>query len=299
MRTLGNYLTRGNLQATGFISLLAALVLLLPIALYPLIYPLCGAPLALVTMRRGPFAGLQVLLGSCAFTGIFYWLLGIGLDPIIMIITTIWLPVLGCAIVLRLTNAQGWMMLAAAVIGCAVLTGLWFYMNDPAEWWRNELGPVLQDVFTVMAQEQPQAVLETMLPLMNALLISGMMVNLITTTLLARWWQSNLFNPGGFGTEFAAIMLPRALLLLMAAIVVSLFLLGLEEHLLLRDILIVLIIPYIFQGVAVAHRTVRSKKLSVYWLVCMYVLMLNLPMLLLIACLGIMDSLFNKRNAHP
>src|SRR3990172_6037863 len=175
MRALGNYLTRGGLRASGFISLLAVLILLLPIALYPLIYPLCGVPLALVTMRRGQFAGLQALLVSCALTGIIYWLLGIGLDPILMIVTTIWLPVLGCAIVLRLTNAQGWMMLAAVSIGCAVLAGLRIYMNDPAEWWRNELGPVLQEVFAVMAQEQPQAVLETVLPLLNAMLISGMM----------------------------------------------------------------------------------------------------------------------------
>jgi len=299
MHTLGNYIIRGRMQAMGIISLLAVFSLLLPVLFYPFMYPICGVPLALLTMRRGPAIGFQVLTGSFVLTTVLYWLLGIRQDVIQIIALTVWLPVYCCAVVLRLTNAQVWMILAAGLIGILSVTGLQLYMGDVAEWWRGEVGQIMVNFLAATDQAQPQEILDTILSLMNALMVSGMIVNLILSTLIARWWQSLLFNPGGFKIEFAAITLPRGLLLVVFSLGMILLLAGHQQIPLLRDILILTVIPYVFQGVAAVHRAVRKKNLSVYWLVCMYILMFSLPMILFIACLGMMDSLFFKRNAHP
>ena len=69
VRVLGEYLTRGWLQAVIAISVLTVVSLFL----MPLAFLLSGAPVALVTLRRGEMTGLQVIGGVVAFAA-FLWM---------------------------------------------------------------------------------------------------------------------------------------------------------------------------------------------------------------------------------
>jgi hypothetical protein len=80
-----------------------------------------------------------------------------------------------------------------------------------------------------------------------------------------------------------------------------LFVLEAEARNGLRDLLLVALFMYLFQGIAAVHRTVETRALSSAWLVAMYGLLLLAPqMILFVACLGFADSwMGGGSNAPP
>jgi hypothetical protein len=144
--------------------------------------------------------------------------------------------------------------------------------------------------------EQFKLALEIAPPLMNAVVASSIVLSLMITVLIARWWQADLFNPGGFGKEFQNFCLPKQLAI---PTIIGVGLIFLENQAfvpLIRDLLVVIIVLYLFQGIASVHRTVRQKSLSRNWLVGMYCLLAFLPqvMIILIAWIGMTDSMINR-----
>ena len=68
----------------------------------------------------------------------------------------------------------------------------------------------------------------------------------------------------------------------------------------LRDLLMVAMFMYLFQGIAAVHRIVATRRFSSAWLVAMYGLLLLLPqMILFVACLGLADSWMGGGSAAP
>jgi len=109
--------------------------------------------------------------------------------------------------------------------------------------------------------------------------------------LLARSWQSALYNPGGFRQEFFRLRLPRWLgVVTLVVTALALVKTGLDQGM-FRDLVVVLVFLYLFQGVACAHRWIADRGMSSGWLVGMYVLLLIMPQLVLfMACVGMADS---------
>ena len=59
---------------------------------------------------------------------------------------------------------------------------------------------------------QLESMKEAIAPMISTFMVSGYVINLTVALLLARWWQSALFNPGGFKAEFLTLRLPEKLL---------------------------------------------------------------------------------------
>ncbi len=123
---------------------------------------------------------------------------------------------------------------------------------------------------------------------------------LITSLLLSRWYQSKLYNPGGFSQEFLAFKLPKSL-----AILLTFFLLlnaseifGTEKFSVLNDISLMLMGLFFFHGLSVIHFTGRENKLARGWFSALYFLILLLPQIvgLVIIITGILDCFINLRN---
>ena len=128
-----------------------------------------------------------------------------------------------------------------------------------------------------------------MAKLMNTLVMFYMAM----TILFARWWQSRLFNPGGFRKEFYALRIPKIVLPIFVALAILVFIAGDLRQDIFRDILVVLIFMYLIQGLSFAHRTIDKFKLSVSWLVILYCLLMFVPQMgLIISCFGIVDTFF-------
>ena len=110
---------------------------------------------------------------------------------------------------------------------------------------------------------------------------------------LARYWQSALFNPGGFGEEFRALRFPPALVagLLLAA--ATLAALGFD----FRSWAAALLLPLSIAGFALLHAWVRQSGQGSLWLTAAYLLWLVLDgAKLLLIGLVVIDAVADFRG---
>ena len=287
VRLLGEYLLRGWPQAVVAISALSVISLFV----MPLAFVLSGAPVALVTLRRGERVGLQVIAGVGLVLAALAMLAGIGPALALAYAITIWLPVwLGC-LGLRRSESQATVVLVAALLAALFALGMHLAVPDVTAWWRGWLDAWLKQMLPAAEAARYAGILDSAAPLLNALMAVAMMLSMIVAVLLGRAWQAGLFNPGGFRSEFHGLSLPRSLVLPLVAAGIAVFVVEGPALLLLRDLLIIGLFAFLFHGVAAVHRTVAGRGLHPGWLASMYVLMLLLPqMVLFLACIGIVDA---------
>jgi len=91
--------------------------------------------------------------------------------------------------------------------------------------------------------------------------------------LLARSWQAQLYNPGGFRVEFHALRVSRTLGLVALPVLGPTLLMGAEAPALARDLGLLLAPMFFLQGLAVAHAVVARTSMQNGWLVALYVLL--------------------------
>ncbi|MFQ5660935.1 MAG: DUF2232 domain-containing protein [Gammaproteobacteria bacterium] len=287
MHALGNYILRGRLQAIAVISFLSIFSLLLP----ALAYLMSGVPVALVSLRRGGLIGIQVITGSLFMTLLLTLLMHITPPVALAFALGIWAPIWCCSMVLRKTESQGLLVLTCGAAGMLFIVLMYAFMGDVPAWWKTWLDAWIESSFTAGRADEYKQIFAAAVPLMNAMMASGIVISLVLTTLIARWWQALLINPGLFKKEFYALRIPRVLCYPTSVGVIILLLNSDLQHSMLRDLLIVMVFLYMFQGVSAIHRIVSWRKLSLAWLVGMYGLLLLLPqMVLIIACIGMADS---------
>ena len=292
MRALGTYTLSGHWQAIAVVSFLSLLSLLI----LPLTYIGSGVPLALITLRKGPKFAMQVIAGSV----LLVFLLGllVGLQPfyVFVLTGTIWLPVYICALVHRLTERPAMMSLAAAAQALLYVIFMYLVLGDVQGWWRELLQSIDISELPQELAAQFEQFLELAPPVVNAVMASSIVMSLVVTLLLARWWQSALFNPGGFQREFHQFRLPRQLVLPTLALMGLSLLQAQPFTALVRDVLVVFVVLYLFHGIAAVHRTVLKRSLSANWLIAMYCLLFVLPqlMVLMVAWMGLTDSLIGR-----
>jgi len=296
MNALANYILRGKLQAVAVTSLFSVVSLLLP----PFLYIISGMPVGLVTLRKGSGWGLYVLLGALLAVSVFGFFINTGmiLGPVFAL--GIWLPVLLCSLVLRVTESQGAFLLAAAGIGVITVLSVGLVIDDLTVIWQSWVTAFLQENFPPSEIGPMQELFDATLPFFSGIIASGILISLVVTVLLARWWQAALFNPGGFREEFYRLLLPRWLVLVtFVCLLISVIDLGIQQAL-IRNILLVLIVIMMFQGIASAHRTVTQRRMSRGWIVAMYGFLIILPqMALFLACIGMVDAWVRGRIESP
>ena len=275
---------------TGFLTFVG---LILPLFSY-----ICsGLVPALVTLRKGAVTGLQVIIGSLVLTAIFA--LAVKINPYIVIAFAIgvWFPVWSCANVLRITENQGYLVLAAGGMALLYIILIHLMVEDVTGLWRQWLAVWLEQTVQPEKQAQLQEIMGNAVPLMNAIMAAGLFVSLMVTLLISRWWQAGLFNPGGFKQEFYSLRLPRGLITAIVLCVALVVTGHAHPGSMALDILILLIFIYLFQGLASVHRLIAARGLATGWLVGIYVLMFVVPQIILfLACLGMADSWLIKQE---
>ena len=287
LRRLGEFIFRGRMPAIIVTTLLATFAIIFPL----MSYLFGGVVPALVTLRKGPVAGLQVVGGSLLLLSAALLLARLNPQVLMVLVLGIWLPSWFCAAVLRWTAAQGRMLLAAGLCGFIYIALSHLLLGDVVQWWKAAMELWVEKALTPEGAALYGGPLAQAAPFMNSMVSAGLMFSLALTVLCARWWQSHLFHAGGFGQEFRALCLPRALIIPLLAGVV----LAAAGHAApgpaALDVLIVIVFLYVFQGLAAMHRLVAHGRLAGTWLVVMYVLLVLLPQaVLFIACVGMVDS---------
>lgn len=288
---------RGRWQAALAAALLSVTAMMLP----PLNY-LASGVISLTTLRVGPREGAKVVTATLIVFALLAAILLGQLWVAGLILLSSWLPVFLVTLVLGYTRSLATAVLAASGLGLLTVLLMYLLVPDLTGWWRGMLEP-----FMTALSEQPgwqldetqTAEMTTNLSvMMTGLVAAGVSFNAIVGLIIGRTWQSQLYNPGAFGSEFRQLSLGRPAAVI-TAVLMGLALTPLSESFrLLVNCLPALLVAFGIQGLAIVHAIVNLRQKSKAWLVTMYVLLvIMLPqMVMMLATLGVLDQWFNFRK---
>ncbi len=293
MRSLASFIMRGRMQAVLITILFAGLSL--PLA--PFIY-LSGGAVALVTLRLGPLSGFSVILISGVVISLLAMIAMGSLLPGIVFMAMIWLPVWALSVQLRQSGSLNYVIAITCGIGLLLTLVAHLLLGDPVVWWQQVLEPLLATMGDVAGGVEMAAFTEQLSRLMTAIVVVALTLNILFGLFIGRWWQSQLYNPGGFKLEFHQLRLPKALAWI-TLVVMSVSMFAQQgAGMLAGNLMIVLVFFYLLQGVAIIHGVVAERKMSVGWLIGLYFLMVfALPQVAaLLMLLGLGDTWLDIRR---
>lgn len=296
------------LQSPGRAAIILSVLTALSFFFSPLAFFLVGTPLALIVLRKGMAAGVLTALGCVALTT----LLGLAMNATLgtriyalvpfAFLCMIWLPLWTCAYALRLGESQGMALLCVGVMGAVFAGYVHFFLEYIHAWWDlwfEQVKEGLPPDFAPAQLAQLESVKEAAVPMISTLMVSGYVLNLAIALLLARWWQSALFNPGGFKVEFLTLRLPEKLLAPTLVSIIALLLLRGGAPLFFRDLVAIVLLLYLFQGLATIHRHAHYRRVPKLGLTALYILLILFPLevSLIVAGTGIANACLGKKPA--
>lgn len=288
---MARFIMAGRFQAAGFVIVLALL---------PVLGLLANAAIALVTLRKGWQEGLLItLIGSVAMALLTYVEQHNVVLGFVMALIQ-WIPVVLLAWVLNQTIS--WKITLQMLFGLSVLAVFVLHILIP------DITIFLSTLFdsTMMNNarlstedktnlgELKQAIPKIAPVFVGVItaIVSGM---IIIALLIARYWQAQLYNPGGFGEELRELRLGKLSALIMLSIVILELL---TQSYMVAELLICGVAVFLFQGIALVHALVKRNDMHQLWLVAMYLLLilLNWRMAPILAAVGIIDSFADFRR---
>ncbi len=258
-----------------------------------------GAIIGLTTLRFGVTKGSRVFGMAILFAGTAYYLLLHQPQAVVLLLVT-WVPTLIAAQLLRATENQGLAIVVCAGFAAIYTTAVRLTVPDVDAHWLarlQALGDAVRDQGGAFFDLDEMTAVAGV---MHEATIVVACLYWMSAVLLARWWQAEIFNPGGFGTEFRQLVIPRAVSPI-AAIVAVLALMQILSGAvrgLSSDLLVALVVLFAFQGLALLHHRVHKIGMARGWLIGFYVLLILMPhrVGLIIAFIGIADTLIDVRG---
>jgi hypothetical protein len=297
LRGIADFAMQGRWQAGVAAALLSAIAMMLP----PLNY-LASGVIALTTLRMGPGEGAKVVTATLVVFMLLAWLLLGQLWVAGLILLTSWLPVFLATLALGYTRSLATALLTSSGLGIVTVLLLHLLVPDLTGWWRGMIEPFMASLSEQpgwqLGQDETAQMTDNLAAMMTGLIAAGVSFNAVIGLLIGRAWQSQLFEPGAFGSEFRELQLGRPAAIV-TAVLMGLTLTPLSDTLtLLADCLPVMLVAFGIQGLAIVHAIVKLREKSKAWLVTMYVLLvLMLPqMIMMLATLGVLDQWFNFRK---
>jgi hypothetical protein len=294
MRGLGAYVMRSRYHAAAVAALSGAMSWLLP----PLSWLSAGV-VGLTSLKHGAReAALVIGLGGAALLLMSVLALGTPIAGVGLV--ALWLPVALCALLLRASRDQAWVLIGAGAFGFMTATMLRISVDDPTAWWREQLTNVMQvasngrDISVELQQLAEIAVY------LNGVIGLAIMLSVMITVFFARWWQALMDNPGGFRSEFHRLALPKWWLLPTAACAAAVTVSGLQTAAggYWLDGAIICLGMFVVHGIAISHCVVAQRGISAGWLFGMYVLLFLQPQIAapVLATTAITDSFIDIRR---
>lgn len=286
---------RGRAQAGTTAIALALLSLLIPF-----LSLISTAIVGLVVLRKGWQEGLILTLGGCVVLA----LVGMGAtgSPVITFGfgLMLWLPVALLALLLRETRDLALTLEVSLLLGAVGIVVLSFWQADLVSFWNSHLTRIVD---LLVDKSDPaydelsiESILASLSRFMTGIAVTGTMLNVFMGLLLARWWQSLLYNPGGFGEEFLSLR-GRSTSAYMSAvfIVLGMATSGWLAELAL-NLCILSVALYLLIGTSVLH-TVLARKQKKILLFLLYLTIFMIPHVLVpLALVGFTDTWVNWRG---
>ena len=271
MRGLAEYVMHGRRRA---------IIVVILTGLFPMVYCLSAAIVGLVNLRKSANEGLIILLWSLLPAALF-WMAGESTPVVLMLSTAI--------LAQALKHFESWskVVMLGTVLGILIQLSLVWQGAYVAQL------VLIIDELIILQQNQGVVINYTADELVS--LILGFygayhFATIIMCLLLARWWQSVLYNPGGFKTEFHQLRLEQRFSILLAGFILA-AIAGVPP---LSSWLVIMSIAPLLSGMALMHYFVAYRKLGFSWLVMAYLLALFVsPMVIF---LGLIDGIINFRK---
>jgi hypothetical protein len=291
MRVVANYAMKGKMQATIASSVFAFLSLfLMPSAL------VSAGIIALVTLRIHPSAGLGVLIWSL----IALYLGHLALDHSAVFVGMIVLILgssLGLSMILRQTGSLDKTVLVAVGVALVSVVGFHVLIDNVTQFWMQWLDGGLKENLAANGMAIPEELWQILAQGMTGLLASVLLLFVLLSVFIGRYWQALLFNPQGFSREFHALQLGKGLAMLNVVILIIAFMQDWPASLIAVDLLSIMTLAFTLHGLAIAHFFVAQKQLSSAWFYGIYPLVVLIPQaMMMVASVGFMDAWFRLRE---
>jgi hypothetical protein len=275
MRALAEFIMRGRMQATLVVVVSAAL---------PLLFWLSAAAGSLVLLRRG-WSDAAGILAWALLPAVGWWYFG---EPRALLVL---LGALGLA-------SWNRVLLCSVALGLVYGLVLGAVFREPIEAIALELQKLMPQMLDGVHQQlsvDERARLDSLIaPVLTGLIAALLQIVSLLSLILGRYWQAQLYNPGGFGREFRALRLPTPLAMLLLVGM----LLGPNLGPQMAMLTPLCSVPLAFAGIALLHGLVAQGRMAKFWLVGLYItlllfLQLTYPLLVVLA---IVDSLLDFRG---
>lgn len=278
MKRIAEFVMRGRLQA---------LIVAVPGAGTELFFWLSAAVVALVTLRLGIQQGFFILLWATLPAIALAW---IKFPAALMCLLASFVM----ASVLRLTVQWSTALLAASASCLLFAILLHFGFTQYLEGILELVKPVFEKLMS--SSPDRQAVGEMLAKFGTADLAgsyaAGAGLFAVLGVVLGRYWQAELYNPGGFGEEFRAIRFKMPIAVGLVLLATLLF--STTEYRLWTWICL---LPLLVGGIGLVHWWVNQSGGSTGLLVGFYFLLLVLaPINQLVCALAVVDSMVNIRK---
>jgi hypothetical protein len=268
MRGLAEFVMTGRKQAIIAAGLLG---------LIPLINLLSPAVVGIVMLRKGLQEATFVFIWG-ALPLVVWAMLG-DIVPLVLLF-----GITGLTWLLRETESWEFTFLAAIAIGLVIEI---YLRLQPAV-----LDAVFQQLQPYFQQNNLQGMeIEEIRETMTTIIGSVYMFLSIVLTMLARWMQASLFNPGGFQSEIHQLRIKQKV----ALILLGFMLLCSFGILIPQAWVLYFMIPLVFSGVGLLHAVVAKRKMSSLVLVVFYVLLMLPVVIQVVVLLALIDSWYDFR----
>ena len=274
---LASFIMRGRVQASAIAALGNAL---------PLITP---ATIGLVALRKGFSEGGLICLWGLLPVFLTYFYSDSNQFFVLLTACNFLNILLVCGI---LRYRGDWeMALVSLVIISIILMGSLLLM------FQQDFEVLVQRLIEVFEEASRQTNIESLKIEKSSIAVFTtwtIVLNTFLGVVIARWWQSIIFNPGGFKEEFQGIRLNRKLLILIFSILVlssAIF----NQY---SNWAYLSIFPLVVGGLSLFHWLVNEKNLGKVPIIFTYVFMVLFTpfVILILALLGTVDCFYNVRQ---
>ena len=306
MLALARFTLKGPYQAALVVGLLAVLAVFIPPMVSSTVFGVLVASLCmflsctlvgLIILTQGSVSGLKAIGVSILGITLVAWALINAPELGLWTGLVQWLPIILLSQTLRTSKSLALTMLLGLLLGVIGIAAQYLVWGD------LEAEMIAQTIQRMGSADQLDAQLvERNIQLVRLFVLAMVAMAYLLFMLIvmiARWMQASLAGSAGFGQEFRALSLGKpaaavALGLVLASIWVS--------QTWLSSLAFLVVIAFMFQGVAVVHSKLAPRKQAGLLLGLFYALLLVFPQAVaLTAITGVIDNwlVFRKKPAKP
>jgi len=306
MLALARFTLKGPYQAAVVVGLLAVLAVFIPPTISNSVFGVLLASLCmllsctlvgLIILTQGSISGLKAIGVSMLGITLVAWVVINAPELGLWTGLVQWLPIILLAQTLRTSKSLAMTMLLGLLLGSIAIAAQYLV------WGSLETEMISQTIQRMGQGEQQQAELvERNIQLVRLFVLAMVAMAYLLFMLIvmiARWMQASLAGSKGFGQEFRALSLGKPA----AAVALGMMLLSFwGQQAWLSSLAFLVVVAFMFQGVAVVHSKIASRKQARLLFGLFYTLLLVFPQVVaLTAITGVIDNwlVFRKKSVKP